>query len=206
LSGGEKSRVALAKTILTKANFMLLDEPTNHLDMQSVNILIQVLQKFKGSYVVVSHDRFFLAEIANKIWFIENQKLKEYPGTYAEYEEWMERRRQNGELSEIAPSKKEKNLNPEPTITETGTVVADNKSKQREIKKLSDTVKNLESEMDKIRERKSSLELELSQPETYSNADKAKLLNADLESITTKLNELQARWEVAFAELIEAES
>jgi ATP-binding cassette subfamily F protein 3 len=206
LSGGEKSRVALAKTILTKANFMLLDEPTNHLDMQSVNILIQVLQKFKGSYVVVSHDRFFLAEIANKIWFIENQKLKEYPGTYAEYEEWMERRRQNGELSEIAPSKKEKNLNPEPTITEPGTVVADNKSKQKEIKKLSDTVKNLESEMEKIRERKSSLELELSQPETYSNADKAKLLNADLESITTKLNELQARWEVAFAELIEAES
>ncbi|MFM7766224.1 MAG: ABC-F family ATP-binding cassette domain-containing protein, partial [Bacteroidota bacterium] len=162
LSGGEKSRVALAKTILTKANFMLLDEPTNHLDMQSVNILIQVLQKFKGSYVVVSHDRFFLAEIANKIWFIENQKLKEYPGTYAEYEEWMERRRQNGELNDNNPTKKEKEANPAPTSIETGTVVADNKSKQKEIKKLSDTVKNLEAEMEKFREQKNTLEMELS--------------------------------------------
>ncbi|MGR6088748.1 MAG: ribosomal protection-like ABC-F family protein [Arcticibacter sp.] len=206
LSGGEKSRVALAKTILTKANFMLLDEPTNHLDMQSVNILIQVLQKFKGSYVVVSHDRFFLAEIANKIWFIENQELKEYPGTYAEYEEWMERRRQNGELSENTPSKKEKEVAAAPAAKETGTVVADNKSKQKEIKKLSDTVKSLESEMEKIREQKNSLEMQLSQPETYSNTEKAKLLNADLESVTSKLNDLQARWEIAFAELIEAES
>ncbi|MFM7054448.1 MAG: ABC-F family ATP-binding cassette domain-containing protein [Bacteroidota bacterium] len=206
LSGGEKSRVALAKTILTKANFMLLDEPTNHLDMQSVNILIQVLQKFKGSYVVVSHDRFFLAEIANKIWFIENQKLKEYPGTYAEYEEWMERRRQNGELNDNNPTKKEKEANPAPTSIETGTVVADNKSKQKEIKKLSDTVKNLEAEMEKFREQKNTLEMELSKPETYSNAEQAKKLNTDLETVTSKLNELQSRWEIAFAELIEAES
>src|SRR6185295_8067238 len=91
LSGGEKSRVALAKTILTKANFLLLDEPTNHLDIQSVNILIQVLRKYEGSYVIVSHDRFFLAEVANKIWYIENNKLKEYPGTYDEYEMWIEK-------------------------------------------------------------------------------------------------------------------
>ncbi len=73
LSGGEKARVALAKTLLTEANFLLLDEPTNHLDMRSINILIQSLQKYEGSFIVVSHDRFFVSEIANKIWWIEDE-------------------------------------------------------------------------------------------------------------------------------------
>jgi ATP-binding cassette subfamily F protein 3 len=205
LSGGEKSRVALAKTILTKANFMLLDEPTNHLDIQSVNMLIQVLQKFKGSYVVVSHDRFFLAEIANKIWFIENHKLKEYPGTYAEYEEWMERRRQNGELPDPTSTKREKPVEVEPVTPDTGTVVADVKSK-KEIKKLTDAVKQLEEEMEKLKAKKFQTEQELSQPETYANAAKAKSLNGDLQSITSQLAEIHSKWEIAFAKLIEAES
>ena len=68
LSGGEKSRVALAKTLISEANFLLLDEPTNHLDFISENILIQALQQYKGTFVVVSHNRHFVTQIANKIW------------------------------------------------------------------------------------------------------------------------------------------
>ena len=86
LSGGEKSRVALAKTMLSKANFLILDEPTNHLDMQSVAILISVLQEYEGSFIIVSHDRYFLSAVANKIWWIEDYQVKEYPGDYEEYE------------------------------------------------------------------------------------------------------------------------
>lgn len=86
LSGGEKSRVALAKTLLSEANFLLLDEPTNHLDIQSIQILISALQQYEGTYIVVSHDRHFLRETANKIWYIEDKNLREFPGTYAEYE------------------------------------------------------------------------------------------------------------------------
>src|SRR5690606_37391616 len=92
LSGGEKSRVALAKALTADANFLVLDEPTNHLDMASVNILIQALQQYEGTFIVVSHDRYFLDHVANKIWFIENKEIKEYPGTYEEYEEWQARR------------------------------------------------------------------------------------------------------------------
>ena len=88
LSGGEKSRVALAKTLISESNFLLLDEPTNHLDMLSVQILIQALDQFQGTFVVVSHDRHFISQVANKIWYIEGHQLKVYPGNYQEYEYW----------------------------------------------------------------------------------------------------------------------
>src|SRR5690349_25079675 len=76
LSGGEKSRVALAKTLISEANFLLLDEPTNHLDFISENILIQALEQYQGTFVVVSHNRHFVSQIANKIWYIEDSRLK----------------------------------------------------------------------------------------------------------------------------------
>ena len=91
LSGGEKSRVALAKVLLTDANFLLLDEPTNHLDMLSINILAQTLQQYAGTCVLVSHDRHFVGQVATKIWYLENQQIKEYPGTYEEYAYWQQK-------------------------------------------------------------------------------------------------------------------
>src|SRR6478609_5399320 len=73
LSGGEKARVALAKTIAGKANFLLLDEPTNHLDIHSCDLLIGALNKYQGSIILVSHDRYFVSKTANKIWEIVDQ-------------------------------------------------------------------------------------------------------------------------------------
>ena len=67
----------------------MMDEPTNHLDFLSVNILVQALQQYEGTFVIVSHDRDFISQIANKVWYIENHELKEYPGSYAEYEYWL---------------------------------------------------------------------------------------------------------------------
>ncbi|MGZ8525713.1 MAG: ATP-binding cassette domain-containing protein [Chitinophagaceae bacterium] len=91
LSGGEKARVALAKTIVSKANFLMLDEPTNHLDMHSCDLLIDALNKYEGSIILVSHDRYFVSKTANKIWEIVDHKVKEFKGGYEEYVAWKER-------------------------------------------------------------------------------------------------------------------
>ncbi|MEJ7684044.1 MAG: ATP-binding cassette domain-containing protein [Segetibacter sp.] len=103
LSGGEKARVALAKTIVSKANFLLLDEPTNHLDMHSVELLADALNKYQGSYILVSHDRYFISKTANKIWEIVDHKIKEFKGTYEEWVEWNER------MAKIEAEKKNEN-------------------------------------------------------------------------------------------------
>jgi len=87
LSGGEKARVTLIKVLLLGANLLLLDEPTNHLDMLSIDILAQAITQYAGTCIVVSHDRFFVNRVANKIWTIKDKKLKEYLGTYKEFEE-----------------------------------------------------------------------------------------------------------------------
>src|SRR6201994_53631 len=91
LSGGEKARIALAKTIVSKANFLLLDEPTNHLDMHSCDLLIDALNKYEGTMLLVSHDRYFISKTANKIWEIDDHKIREFKGTYEEWVDWKER-------------------------------------------------------------------------------------------------------------------
>ncbi|MGI2257064.1 ABC-F family ATP-binding cassette domain-containing protein [Candidatus Cardinium hertigii] len=87
LSGGEKARVALATVLLSQANFLVLDEPTNHLDMQSIDTLGQALQQYEGTCLFVSHDRNFIQQLANKIWYIENKKVKVFPGSYEAFQE-----------------------------------------------------------------------------------------------------------------------
>jgi ATP-binding cassette subfamily F protein 3 len=99
LSGGERSRLALAKTLLMQANFLLLDEPTNHLDMFSASVLAQALEDYKGTFVVVSHDRTFLSRVANKIWWIEDGQLREFIGSYDEYAEYL-RKKEEQSLTE----------------------------------------------------------------------------------------------------------
>lgn len=87
LSGGEKARVALATVLLSQANFLVLDEPTNHLDIHAIDTLGQALQQYEGTCLFVSHDRNFIQQVANKIWYIENQKVKVFPGSYEAFKE-----------------------------------------------------------------------------------------------------------------------
>lgn len=86
LSGGEKARVALAKILLSRGNFLLLDEPTNHLDVVAIEILAQAIMQYQGTCIIVSHDRYFVSKVTNKIWYIDDCKLREYPGDYEAFE------------------------------------------------------------------------------------------------------------------------
>lgn len=193
LSGGEKSRVALAKTLISEANFLLLDEPTNHLDFQSVNILIQALQQYEGTFVTVSHDRHFIKGVANKIWYIENQEIKEYPGTYDEYEFWKSQQVEVKEKDEPKPAKKQKN-------TPQKSQVEINQAK-KELKKLEENLAKIESEIEKLEIKKSDVELKMSDPALYSNEDELKKVQETHQSLHRKIDDLNSDWEVLVDEI-----
>ena len=85
LSGGERNRYALARMLLRPANFLLLDEPTNHLDLRAKDVLLEALQKYNGTVVFVSHDRYFIDRLATRVFEIEGGELHDYPGNYEDY-------------------------------------------------------------------------------------------------------------------------
>jgi ATP-binding cassette subfamily F protein 3 len=182
LSGGEKSRVALAKVLISEANFLLLDEPTNHLDMQSVNILIQALQQYEGTYVVVSHDRYFVSNIANKIWYIEDNEVKEYPGTFDEYETWMATR-----TSEEVPTSKTKEK-PKPELAPVEHITK-SKSTEKEIEKLEAQIMTLENELETI-------EHDMAALAQASKFDELKKLELNRTEVQQKLDETTTAWEL----------
>ncbi|QRR01939.1 ABC-F family ATP-binding cassette domain-containing protein [Dyadobacter sandarakinus] len=206
LSGGEKSRVALAKVLLSQANFLLLDEPTNHLDMQSVNILIQALQQYEGSYIVVSHDRYFVENIANKIWYIEDHQIKEYPGTYEEYETWVEERGLQSAVSEkvvvsSAPPQKKQVQTVAPALapsnrTHSGEDAQRLKKARKQIEELEATINNLEA-------RKAEAEGRLADPKIYDDAKALSELNQFYADIQQKLESATDSWENAMMEVEE---
>jgi len=195
LSGGEKSRVALAKTLISEANFLLLDEPTNHLDFISENILIQALQQYQGSFVVVSHNRHFVNQVANKIWYIEDHQIKEYPGTYDEYEYWRKKNEVAGIIQPV-PEKKtepkpiEKILNPKPTNVN-----------EKKIKSLTQDLKKVEEIIQKLETEKKRIEDEMAKPEVYSNFEKLNEIQLKFDGIHATLQEENAKWEKIMLEL-----
>jgi ATP-binding cassette subfamily F protein 3 len=179
LSGGEKSRVALAKVLISEANFLLLDEPTNHLDMQSVNILIQALQQYEGTYVVVSHDRYFVSNIANKIWYIEDHEIKEYPGSFDEYETWMATRETTKPVSIKSAVKAKPELAPVEVKTP-------NQTKQ---------IEKLEAEIMVIENNIASIEAQMVDLANAADYTGLKKLEVELANEKGKLTEITASWE-----------
>jgi ATP-binding cassette subfamily F protein 3 len=177
--------------ILSKANFLILDEPTNHLDFQSVNILIQVLQEFKGTFILVSHDRFFISKIANKIWWIEDHALKEYPGTYEEYEyskqpQVVEAPKKAARQAVVKKEKEEKKPQAED---------------QKKKKKLTAQFQKLEEKIASIKSEKEKLELQLSLPDIYNDQKKFQETLAKFNTLEKQLKEINVEWEKVFEEL-----
>jgi len=191
LSGGEKSRVALAKTLISESNFLLLDEPTNHLDIISVNILIQALQQYQGTFILVSHDRYFISEVANKIWYIEDKVIKEYPGTYSEYEIWHI---QNESVKQNVPTPKEKKK-------KSAKVQGEDSELKSEISKLKKNIGALEIEIEQIEEELKIIESEMSDPNVYNDQEKLQNANKSYDLMKKKLEEKNTNWELIVEEL-----
>jgi len=228
LSGGEKARVALAKTIISKANFLLLDEPTNHLDMHSCELLIEALDKYEGTFILVSHDRYFISKTANKIWEIIDHEIKEFKGDYEEYVRWKERMVRSREsvvrnqesgvgglepVSKKAAVKKEASSSKEPSITKPQTTnpksqtnAPINKETKKELQKQQKVFQQLEDKIATITKQKKELEAALTDPATYS--DKQKFLQAEssYNKTSSELEELNKQYEQVFEKIVELES
>jgi ATP-binding cassette, subfamily F, member 3 len=213
LSGGEKARIALAKTIISKANFLMLDEPTNHLDMHSVELLIEALNKYQGSIILVSHDRFFVSQTANKIWEIVDEEIKEFKGTYNEYLEWKERMaKKAADNKELTASEKKtevkKVVEEKPVVQQP---VADqkqviNKELKKELQKQQRMLQQLEEKINTTTIEKNKMEAQLSDPSTYSDKDKFKQTETSYQKLSKDLKDLNAEYEVAFEKVMELES
>ena len=184
LSGGEKSRVALARTLISEANFLMLDEPTNHLDMQSENILIQALQQYKGSFVVVSHNRHFVSQVANKIWYIEDKEIKEYPGTFQEYEYWRSKQVPREEVKNSNKKKSPKPKLAKPKLVDTN-----------QLKSLEKELEGIETQIERIEAEISSAENEMAKIEVYSVPERLSEANNIFKKAKQELEKKQSSWE-----------
>jgi ATP-binding cassette subfamily F protein 3 len=145
------------------------------------------LQQYLGSFVVVSHNRHFVSQIANKIWYIEDQQIKEYPGTYDEYEYWRKKNAATGIKAEPPKPKKQ-----EPEVKQKQPQTPSNEAK---LKTLEKELKKAEEQIGQLETQKSKLELEMASPEVFSNAAKLKDIQASFNKTEADLAAANKKWE-----------
>ena len=182
LSGGEKGRLALLKLMLSKANFLLMDEPTNHLDIDSKEVLEDALLDYEGTLFVISHDRYFLNRITNKILELTEDGIKEYMGNYSYY---LEKKNEviYEDDEEFSKTKTQIKLEKK---KEKEALVQD-RNKRKKIKDLENEISSLETDMDHV-------DNELSNPEIYEDLDFVVELTKKREEIEENLNSLYEVW------------
>jgi ATP-binding cassette subfamily F protein 3 len=184
LSGGERSRVALAKLTLQGSNFMVLDEPTNHLDLQSRQFLEEVLGEFEGTLLFVSHDRYFIDKLATKVWVIEDGILIPYLGNYTDY-----RTRKYPIVLDVPtpPTTKQAPVPPKSTPPKS----ANKKAAKVKVR----TVEDVERDIEKAEAQVKAVEEALSQAALNADAAQLTVLSTDYERAKAHVDELLEEWE-----------
>ncbi|MBX2887984.1 MAG: ABC-F family ATP-binding cassette domain-containing protein [Ferruginibacter sp.] len=206
LSGGEKARVALAKVIVSRANFLMLDEPTNHLDIHSVDLLVEALNKYEGSLILVSHDRYFISRVANKIWEIDNRSIREFKGTYKEWEDWKERREKEAQriLKEVKPE-------PIVAVKDHTKVIKHQKANtpdreaKKELQKLKNRFSKLEAQISSLSASVKNLEKDLGEPEVYNNREQFKATELAYQNACNSLAQANTEYEELFEKIMQQE-
>jgi ATP-binding cassette subfamily F protein 3 len=211
LSGGEKARVALTKTIISKANFLMLDEPTNHLDMVTVELLAEALTKYDGTIILVSHDRYFISKTANKIWEIEDEKIIEFKGDYKEWLEWKERMaKQKTQLAEPAKNVGSKDTRKQAKQEVSAPVEikpqAIDKDLQKQIQKLQKVISQIEHNIQTLHTEKVAIEVEMANPAIYTDAAKMHIVEKSYQDKNALIRSMNKEYEIAFNDLLILES
>jgi ATP-binding cassette subfamily F protein 3 len=203
LSGGEKSRLALAKLLLNPPNFLLLDEPTTHLDMGSIDTVIEAMSQFKGTLVFISHDVHFIRKIASRVIHVEQGQLRHYPGPYDYYLD------KTGQQSSRATQTSLTNGVPVKGGSSPGREDAKarkrREAKQRQVlskkrRAKQDAIDMLETKIATLEERQGEITSLLEQPETYANGGQAQQLNRELMQINDDHERFSDEWSVAVDE------
>lgn len=185
LSGGERARVAILKLILSKANFLLLDEPTNHLDIDSKEVLEEALENYTGTIFTISHDRYFLNTVVDKILVLGENGVTEYLGNYDYY---INKKREQDEISIITEVE-------EKTKTQLKEERRKEKEQREKEKKNRNKIKNIEKEIEEIEIKIEELDHLLCKEEVYSNPDKSKEVSQEKTNYEDKLAQLYEEWE-----------
>ena len=191
LSGGERSRVALAKLTLQGSNFLVLDEPTNHLDLQSRQFLEEILSEFEGTLLFVSHDRYFIDSLATKVWVIEDGVLIPYLGNYTEY-----RTRKRPLVLDIPPAVQSNGKTAAAVAKPLTSAAPSSKSAGKRSPKVKvRTIEDVEGEIEKAEAHVKAVEDELADAALHADAAQLTRLATDYERARAHVEELLAEWE-----------
>ena len=211
LSGGEKSRIALLQLLLSPVNLLVLDEPTNHLDIHSKDVLLTALKDFGGTVIFVSHDRGFIEQLATVVLELKPGEFKYFPGDYVYYLEQTEASSNQQNLNEKATDNSNQNLDKKngghvaqkvESKSESKLSWEEQKKRESERRKIEKKVSRLEQEIENLENKKNELETKLSDPQIYSNGEKAKAVQKEIEEIASQIEIVTLEWEKASEELI----
>ncbi|HEU5077753.1 MAG TPA: ABC-F family ATP-binding cassette domain-containing protein [Opitutaceae bacterium] len=207
LSGGEKSRLALARLLVKPPNLLLMDEPTTHLDIPSIDALVSALKNFEGTLIFISHDVYFIRALAQNVLHVHSGRLTPYAGNYDYYLEKSKATNERAALTagftdarppQTAPAK------PSPK-SEPAKPAMNAKAAQSEARKLRGEVGKLEQTVSELEAKQSEITAALEAPETYQDPGKAQHLNRELTVIVSQLQAATEAWEAAALRLSDLE-
>ena len=181
LSGGERARLELLKLMLSKSNFLLLDEPTNHLDIESKEVLENAIVDYSGTVLTISHDRYFLNKVVNKIWYLEDGKITEF---YGNYDYFLEKLNEKDEVEEKLISK-----------TEIEKEKKKKKEKEKEERAKKQKLKEIENKIFEIEEKIEICNKDIQNPEIFNDKDKFLQIGEDLSRLIKEKEKLYLEWE-----------
>ncbi len=201
LSGGEKSRLALARLLINPPNLLLMDEPTTHLDIPSIDALVNALKNYEGTLLFISHDVYFIRQLAKNVLHVHSGRLTAYAGDYDYYLEKSKATSARAALTAgftDARPKQEKAVSDQRSAA---SQTAGKKPSPGDLKKLRIEVGKLEQRVSELETKQNELTAELEKPETYAQAGRAQHLNRELSAIVDQLHAATAEWEKAATQL-----